>query len=283
MENWMSAEADVVVLSRSDWMKGIALSILASIIGGASKLAIRKSWILQAQIESQQVDVQVVDDDDDEGLDNNNNNNLHEEIRNEHDVTPFIPHNDIFLERMETSSIGSRMSEKKESMLSIQQSDRCTPLLVSPIALTSSHDVTREDYASSSFHRCCCRFYAFIRSYSCGDSYRSNENLIYHARKRLYIPHTLRVAGMIGMTTLNPLCSVIAMNYASPSILAPFAGLTLVWIIICAGPVLDEHPTWIQLGAVSLIIIGETIVAVFGDHTNSLNLTTRQVVCIQLE
>jgi len=33
-------------VSASEWIKGISLSILASIIGGASKLAIRKSWLM---------------------------------------------------------------------------------------------------------------------------------------------------------------------------------------------------------------------------------------------
>ena len=39
-------------VSASDWFKGIGLSILASLFGGASKLAIRKSWLLAAEYES---------------------------------------------------------------------------------------------------------------------------------------------------------------------------------------------------------------------------------------
>ena len=36
-------------ISALDWTKGILLSIAASIIGGASKLAIRKSWLLEVE------------------------------------------------------------------------------------------------------------------------------------------------------------------------------------------------------------------------------------------
>ena len=39
-------------ISATDWAKGILLSILASIIGGISKLAIRKSWLMQASTNS---------------------------------------------------------------------------------------------------------------------------------------------------------------------------------------------------------------------------------------
>jgi len=38
-------------VTASDWVKGIALSVAASIIGGASKLAIRKSWLLEHEAE----------------------------------------------------------------------------------------------------------------------------------------------------------------------------------------------------------------------------------------
>ena len=78
----------------------------------------------------------------------------------------------------------------------------------------------------------------------------------------------LRVSGMVGMTLLNPLCCVLAMEYASPSILAPFSGLTLVWIISFSEVLVGEKPTRIQKVAAGLIICGETIVALFGDHTN---------------
>ena len=42
--------ADAAVTA-TDWMWGIIYSVLASIIGGASKLAIRKSWIIHGKLQ----------------------------------------------------------------------------------------------------------------------------------------------------------------------------------------------------------------------------------------
>ncbi len=85
---------------------------------------------------------------------------------------------------------------------------------------------------------------------------------------------------MVGMTLLNPLACVLAMNYASPSILAPFSGLTLVWIVLLSNPVIGEQPTAPQIMAACLIIFGEVIVAIFGDHTNDEGVTVEDVVRI---
>jgi hypothetical protein len=43
-------------VTAGDWLKGIGLSIAASVVGGASKLAIRKSWLLQTAAEEQEAD-----------------------------------------------------------------------------------------------------------------------------------------------------------------------------------------------------------------------------------
>ena len=82
---------------------------------------------------------------------------------------------------------------------------------------------------------------------------------------------------MIGMTVLNPLCSVLAMRYASPSILAPFSGLTLVWIVLLSHRLIGEAPTVTQVIAAMLIVLGEVVVAVYGDHYNDA-VTVEQVV-----
>lgn len=81
---------------------------------------------------------------------------------------------------------------------------------------------------------------------------------------------------MIGMTVLNPLCSVLAMRYASPSILAPFSGLTLVWIVLLSHRLIGEAPTVTQVIAAMLIVLGEVVVAVYGDHYNDA-VTVEQV------
>lgn len=80
----------------------------------------------------------------------------------------------------------------------------------------------------------------------------------------------LYLLGMIGMSFLNPLFCVLAMKYANPSILAPFSGLTIVWIILFSGMVLDEFPEKRQKVACALIVVGEVLVALFGDHVNGV-------------
>lgn len=86
------------------------------------------------------------------------------------------------------------------------------------------------------------------------------------------------------MTFLNPLCGVLAMNYASPSVTAPFSGLTLVWIVLLSKPLIKEVPTWQQIKAASMIVVGEILVAVYGDHTNDSGLTVDHVVrCLLLD
>jgi len=79
------------------------------------------------------------------------------------------------------------------------------------------------------------------------------------------------------MSVLNPICCVLSMNYASPSILAPFSGLTLVWVICFSPLVNNEQPSSRQLWACCLIIVGEVVVAIFGDHTND-TLTVEDVI-----
>lgn len=93
----------------------------------------------------------------------------------------------------------------------------------------------------------------------------------------------LYLLGMIGMSFLNPLFCVLAMKYANPSILAPFSGLTLVWIILFSHTVLDEYPGRRQKIACALIVAGEVLVAFFGDHMNGVDGGIEGVVRIRIE
>jgi drug/metabolite transporter (DMT)-like permease len=161
-------------VSAEDWIKGITLSVMASLIGGASKLAIRKSWLLEAE----EVD------------------------------RAYLPSN-------EDNRPAAVEEEESAQDLGTALSDRRT---------------TRIGYC-------------------------------------------LRGSGMIGMTFLNPLCGVLAMNYASPSITAPFSGLTLVWIVLFSKTLIGEQPSYTQIVAASLIVLGEVVVAIFGDHTNDDGIT----------
>eukprot|EP00573_Skeletonema_grethae_P012568 CAMPEP_0201706342 /NCGR_PEP_ID=MMETSP0578-20130828/48500_1 /ASSEMBLY_ACC=CAM_ASM_000663 /TAXON_ID=267565 /ORGANISM="Skeletonema grethea, Strain CCMP 1804" /LENGTH=380 /DNA_ID=CAMNT_0048194777 /DNA_START=35 /DNA_END=1177 /DNA_ORIENTATION=+ len=180
-------------VTATDWIWGITYSVLASIIGGASKLAIRKSWIIHGKIHSGSTSV----------------------------VMPS--------ELSISDSVSRELStiEIMESAFSTEQDG-------SPQLCTIS-----KAKAASWF------LYFF---------------------------------GMIGMSFLNPLCCVLAMQYANPSILAPFSGLTLVWVILFSGVVIGEHPQRSQKVACALIVLGEVLVALFGDHTNAGYMDVDDVV-----
>jgi multidrug transporter EmrE-like cation transporter len=169
-----------MAIGAADWARGIGYSIIASLIGGASKLAIRKSWLMVE----------------------NNVENI-----------------------SEPSSEGS------------------------------------QNHVGSSSN-----MYFEISQF--GD----DIDMV----KKLAI--LLRLSGMIGMTFLNPLFCVLAMNYASPSILAPFSGLTLVWIVLFSETMIGEKPQRKQIMAAGLIILGEVIVAIFGDHTNDEGVELEDVL-----
>jgi hypothetical protein len=193
-----------VGISASDWAKGIILSVLASLVGGASKLAIRKSWLLQ------------------EGQDNST------------------------ITRATTDAIGP--VEGSATNAAADDDD-----------LLSSYRFVADGvpFTATPASPCCC---------SGGGG------------QRLWLPYTIRYCGMVGMSVLNPICCVLAMNYASPSILAPFSGLTLVWVIVGSKMVNSEQPSHKQIWACCWIILGEVIVAVFGDHTNDEGVTVEDVV-----
>lgn len=227
-------------VTASDWIKGISLSVLASIIGGASKLAIRKSWLLQHE-----------QDEEESRLNRSFIENINdEEPETLHDVYRSIDHE---------SDVGTstrfvdEASEGQESSASSSQS-------------SSSDDGGHDDTASA--HR---RRRSFAVPSEAGGSHEIRRDTVW------MIAWFLRGSGMIGMTFLNPACSVMAMNYASPSILAPFSGLTLVWIVLLSQPLIREKPTVRQIIAASLIILGEVLVAIFGDHTNEEDMTIQKV------
>ena len=178
-------------ISAADWGKGITLSIVASLIGGASKLAIRKSWLMEECDDRIQRDYQ-------------------------------------------------------------SSSQDFSSQLILPLESAT-------DLPSLEPHRG-----------------RSPDDRI-RARRRC-VALFLRYSGMVGMSILNPTCGVLAMQYASPSILAPFSGLTLVWVFMFSGIVVGENPSTAQKTASMLIIVGEVIVAVFGDHRNDVDIEASAVV-----
>jgi drug/metabolite transporter (DMT)-like permease len=206
-------------VSASGWLKGISLSILASLIGGASKLAIRKSWLIEEQEQS------VAEENSDESPASSG----YSQLSDREGAPP-----------PEDESEGEALQR-----LSSHGSSSHPPSGGAELQLTAVEEALS----------------------------------LHAARKpRVHIIATLlRGGGMIGMTFLNPTCSVLAMNYASPSILAPFSGLTLVWIVLLSAPLNHERPTARQVFAVGLIIFGELLVAAFGDHTNDSHKTIADV------
>ncbi|CAJ1939434.1 unnamed protein product [Cylindrotheca closterium] len=194
-------------MSSSDWCKGIGLSIFVSFITGASKLAIRKSWLIQHEQEAAAAEAE---------------------------------------------------GQSSYPLLGCEQGTEITST-----AYLVSHDGMVDESSGE-----------------LDDSDDKNCFDFMQDKKQRYFklnPRALRYAGMFGMTVLNPLCSVFAMNYASPSILAPFSGLALVWVILGAGVYLGEPPSKSQVAATLLIVIGEVVVAIFGDHTNDSGVTVEEV------
>jgi EamA-like transporter family len=171
-------------MERSDWIKGISFSVAASVIGGVSKLSIRKSWLL-------------------------------EEEKAKEEEEESVPNNVVVV-----------MGEDEYGPVTVMKEER-----------TNGR---------------CLRATAWSLA--------------------------LRYTGMFGMMILNPLCGVIAMNYASPSITAPFSGLTLVWIVLWSECSIGEKPSFLQVVAATLIVLGEVIVAIWGDHTNDEGVTLDDVV-----
>lgn len=185
-------------VTASAWIKGITFSVIASIIGGASKLAIRKSWLMEATTTQYLLAEMPADEEEPD---------RREDVDSQQELAPYLQ--------------------------------------ISP---HPSYDVD------------------FI------------DEEIDHSKRTKVVAYSLRLVGMIGMTFLNPLCCVIAMNYASPSILAPFSGLTLVWIVLFSKALIGEIPRRPQVVAAGLVIIGEVFVAVFGDHKNDEDVTLEQLV-----
>ena len=269
-------------INASDWIKGIALSVLASVIGGASKLAIRKSWLMVEHLTGR---TQSPNDD-------TNNQNLFAD-RNSGapagglPTPPPPPH--AFQDKLSGLDHSGHGAPNGESdgngpwsppgiELLEHRAKRRAEDLAEELAVTSASakESSSDDFATESFSP---------TNAGCTIPYCNDEDDVQTRRHRSSHDHTdhhhlrdarrtqrralcLRLSGMFGMTVLNPLCCVLAMNYASPSILAPFSGLTLVWIILFSEYLIGERPMTIQIVAAGLIICGETIVAIFGDHTN---------------
>lgn len=249
-------------MDKSDWMKGIFFSVLASVVGAGSKLAIRKGWLMdevrEAAAEEAFMAEAAVSDEEEAG----STTAAAASIPPGSDGGPPISH---VAEPCETPpddepmpSTGDGVQQEpsrkrgKSIYTAVQPSQALSPIAgtaSSPcpsVASTLEHPVIESTAIAA--RRICCS-----------------------------MPQFLRLCGMFGMTFVNPTLCVLAMNYASPSILAPFSGLTLVWVIVLSHPLIGESPTMSQKVASSLIVLGEVMVATFGDHTNDQHTTIANV------
>jgi EamA-like transporter family len=220
MDESAAIDAAKQIMSASAWIKGIAWSVASSIFGGASKLAIRKSWLMEQHPLQPPPQQQTA-------TNRNDTYSYYNNIVDDGDIDTILPHHS-------NDSDGSTASSSN-----------------SDIILLRTATIQQREH---------------LQSYT------------FPAYPQRWQSISLRVFGMIGMTFLNPLCSVLAMNYASPSILAPFSGLTLVWIVLFSEPLIGEKPSIRQIIAAALIVLGEVIIAFFGDHTNDEGITVNDVV-----
>jgi EamA-like transporter family len=272
-----AAAAASAVVSASDWIKGIGLSVAASIIGGASKLAIRKSWLLEQSAQQQQ---------------QHNANHQHDRVHNEDsNAVPSDFHHDRILP---LSSPPPLTASATELAVPSRSARRTLALFYSTkggyhTAPTGCNEGTgdgrdengakrRHGHAEQIHHHDRIAMASIEPGTSSLSPLSSPETTAMAVHKTLWWPLMLRLSGMFGMTILNPLCCVLAMRYASPSILAPFSGLTLVWIVAWSRCLIGEQPTPRQVSAAALIVLGEVVVAVFGDHTNDERVTVDSVV-----
>lgn len=228
-------------VTASDWAKGIGYSVAASIIGGASKLAIRKSWLMVKR--TRNAVQNIIEIPNREEAENSRNLNQYE--------------SPIRLMKKGASNTSDEDKDKDEcDGNNIQQHDSSG---------NGAFEIAERDETESASTPTALNHTPPI----------AVSNMAPKQVKRWAL--VLRFSGMIGMTFLNPLFCVLAMNYASPSILAPFSGLTLVWIVLFSEAMIGEKPSRKQITAACLIVLGEVIVAVFGDHTNDEGVTVDDV------
>lgn len=227
-------------ISADAWAKGIFYSVLASIVGGASKLAIRKSWLMvQVQGSDSAASTTSISTAEEGGEEffSDNNGSVGNPSSSDHSPPP-PPH----LHSGGRSSGPSSPYHLKKDDQNQTEDTNITSMVTRKEEYTASRDGPTSSYYNNAMALC------------------------------------LRYSGMFGMTILNPFFCVLAMNYASPSILAPFSGLTLVWIILFSEYVISERPQTKQIIAAGLIITGQIIVGIFGDHTNDDGVTLDEIV-----
>ena len=269
-------DSSSAAVTAADWIKGIAFSVLASVIGGASKLAIRKSWLMVEGLAAEgSGDGRNPSEEQQQQQQQQQQQHEHEHAQTSNGSPSSSGRRRSSTEQLDTfehSSVEIGSSSTPPLPPSDDDSDnRASPPGIELQERPASALSLRSRSISPPSGAMLCRMPSTLPTGTSAASFlddgtpRTDPARARTIRRRSYF---LRLCGMVGMTVLNPLCCVLAMNYASPSILAPFSGLTLVWIALFSESLIGERPTLVQVMAAALIILGETVVAVFGDHTN---------------
>ena len=291
-------------------------------IGGVSKILIRKSWLMEQQQQQQPEELQQPaeeeelqhggvgvgeeeqqqDQDLDEDYDTENDEERQQrretagEVGGRYVPPPPLPRKyqlqqhqeeetgDEVVDRSSSNTPSSPLARRRRDLSSLSSSSssssqqellRASTTTDAATNTTSSAGVHVRSAAAVEGRRGSRRIITTTsdrrKSWACGCWNSNNNNMISMSK-------LVRYCGMVGMSILNPICCVLAMNYASPSILAPFSGLTLVWVILLSPLVVQETPSCQSQLACALIIIGEVIVAIFGDHTNDDGVSVHDVL-----
>jgi uncharacterized membrane protein len=287
-------------VTAEDWVKGIAFSILASIIGGASKLAIRKSWLMEFDIMAEAASAAPTQHEDESSLAAVASSHV-AATKRQISLSLTAPY------EMATNGNSKSCKGKEVTLLTLTQQCRqdsrhnCSSNNEEENGVqqpregqldglwrdsrSSNHHhhhdqrdvcpaivLAQEEEVAEEIRQCCCCCCC------CSKNTARTKLPVQPRSSTAWFPWCFRMSGLVGMTFLNPLCCVLAMKYASPSILAPFSGLTLVWIVLLSHMLIGEAPTFPQKIAAALIVAGEVMVAIFGDHTNDEGITVEDVV-----
>eukprot|EP00529_Nitzschia_sp_RCC80_P012734 CAMPEP_0113495656 /NCGR_PEP_ID=MMETSP0014_2-20120614/29721_1 /TAXON_ID=2857 /ORGANISM="Nitzschia sp." /LENGTH=588 /DNA_ID=CAMNT_0000389559 /DNA_START=118 /DNA_END=1884 /DNA_ORIENTATION=+ /assembly_acc=CAM_ASM_000159 len=275
-------------ISASDWTKGIVLSVLASIIGGVSKIMIRKSWLMEREHELQEQERE------DQLQEEEGEGGQHRDGGDDDAAGADDAENDEERQRQGGETGGTYMPPPPSSNTATEREERVDRSNNAMTTTMSSSTLPRRDLSSSSLSSSSSSQQELLPpSSSDADAERTTRRSRNATTDRkpmslfccswttwglLSMSKIIRYCGMVGMSVLNPVCCVWAMNYASPSILAPFSGLTLVWVILLSPAVVQETPSCQAQIACVLIIVGEVVVALFGDHTNDEGVTVNDVL-----
>mmetsp|Transcript_20674 Transcript_20674/g.43441 ORF Transcript_20674/g.43441 Transcript_20674/m.43441 type:complete len:463 (+) Transcript_20674:372-1760(+) len=258
----MSSGNDSV--SAKDWIMGITFSVIASVIGAASKLAIRKSWLIDA--DRKRPKASTLADLLDCGSTNRGEEDAQHAPISEISVRSSIHHgsssdDNAYNEGKAPQHIQTPNDDNANTL----PTNRHTYLAPLEVGSPSSKGISTTLPTPTSLDQ---DFFS-MEGDDASAMLCNREQYPTVKRKMQIRIWLLYICGMIGMSFLNPLFCVLAMKYANPSILAPFSGLTLVWVILFSRMVVGEHPELSQKVACACIIAGEVMVALFGDHTNN--------------